>query len=198
MTLIPAISETRERYPVITQHVEDVARITLYVSDIFRLWSGVATNGATPMPVVTIDQALMSAAYVVAVMLVLPGDDWLGVRGRRLPYTDELLHDQRVQRLIAITHLVVDRAYTDPVRIEIDMRSGETFSAEAPQFRRGHMHNPMTPGEITQKFRNLTSYCIEETVASRIIDQIRDLDRVTDVTEVAAELRQNGGCPSDC
>lgn len=188
ITVLQALSEMRERFPVITEDVEDIVRVTLHVSEIFRMWSGVATDGVTPMPVVTVEQALMSAEYVVAVMLVLSENDWLGVRGRRLPYTDDWLRDERVRRLISKIDLVVDRTYVDPVRIEIRMRNGKTFSADAPRYRHGHVRDPMNTEEVIQKFRNLASYCVEDGAASRIIDAILHVERATDVASIAAEL----------
>jgi aconitate decarboxylase len=188
ITTLHAVLELRQRYPELHERPEDIQRIRLYVSDIYRRWSGVETDGRTPSRADTIEEALMSGPYVVAVMLLMVRPEWLGVLGRELPYTDSWLRDPRIRALTEKIEMVVDRTYADPVRVEVCMADRRCLTVDGPLFRKGHPQNPMTKEEVLQKFRNLASFRISEPAAEEIAGAVLHLEDVADVRELARLL----------
>lgn len=189
ITTLHAILELRQQHPELHEHPEAIQRIRLHVSNIYRRWSGLETDGRTPSRAESIEEALMSGPYVVAVMLLMERPEWLGVLGRELPYTDTWLRDPRVRALTERTEMVVDRSYADPIRVEVCLADGRCLSVDGPLFRKGHPQNPMTQDEVLQKFRNLASFRIREAVAEEISDAVLSLEDVRDVRELAVLLQ---------
>jgi 2-methylcitrate dehydratase PrpD len=188
ITTLHALLELRERHPELHERPETIQRIKLHVSNIYRRWSGVETDGLTPSRAHSVEEALMSGPYVVAVMLLMDRPEWLGVLGRELPYTDTWLRDPRIRALTERTEMVVDRSYADPVRVEVCMADGRCLTVDGPVFRKGHPQNPMTKGEVLQKFRNLASFRISADAAERIAAAVLRLDELADVRQLAGLL----------
>ena len=189
ITTLHAVLELRQRYPELHEQPENIERIRLHVSDIYRRWSGVETDGRTPSRAASIEEALMNGPYVVAVMLLMERPEWLGVLGRELPYTDKWLRDPRIPALTERTVMVVDRSYADPIRVEVYMADGRCLSVDGPVFRKGHPQNPMTREEVLGKFRNLASFRIRDAAAEELARTILCLEDLPDVRELARLLR---------
>lgn len=191
ITTLHAVMELREQYQILHQHPEMIDRISLYVSDVYRKWCGVDTDGVSLLKIDEINKAMMSGPYMVAVMLLMDKPEWLGVLGKELPYTEEWIKDPRVQELIGKTDMIVDRLYTDPIKIEIRLRDGGTFSIQAPLYRKGHPQNPMTQQEIYRKFRNLATYRVSGSKAEEIITMVERLEELKDVRTLAQMLESS-------
>jgi 2-methylcitrate dehydratase len=59
-------------------------------------------------------------------------------------------------------------------------RSGQTFRAEVA-YHRGHYKNPMTDGEVENKFRSLCADCLPAERTNELLERLWHLDAATDV-----------------
>jgi 2-methylcitrate dehydratase PrpD len=68
------------------------------------------------------------------------------------------------------------------------MRDGRTLTARVDEAK-GRRDNPLTKAELEQKFMDLATPRIGRRVATRLMELVYRLDRVSDVGELGALLR---------
>jgi 2-methylcitrate dehydratase len=64
--------------------------------------------------------------------------------------------------------------------VEVVTRSGQRYSAEVP-YHKGHYKNPMTDGEVEEKFRSLAEDLLTEEQTNTLLDRLWHLEEVTDI-----------------
>ncbi|MGE5850550.1 MAG: MmgE/PrpD family protein [Candidatus Methylomirabilota bacterium] len=111
---------------------------------------------------------------------------------------DDILHDRlrhpEVGRLSAVTRVVgdpqLDRAY--PARyasiVEVTTTDGRQLIRRV-EHAKGTMENPLTAEEIYQKFRQLATTVTSPAHAEKTADLVHRIDRLPDLTGLAAMLR---------
>jgi 2-methylcitrate dehydratase PrpD len=107
-------------------------------------------------------------------------------------YTAESLGDPRIIDLSRRIHVEVDEAIeeewqrTKPrgARVMVRLNSGETFTEVVPMLR------PMTAAEVDEKFRRLATVAISAEKTAQLLDLVRNLERVADVSSLAPLLMQ--------
>jgi hypothetical protein len=67
--------------------------------------------------------------------------------------------------------------------VTVTTRDGRSFR-KLILHRRGSPEAPLQPDEVVYKFRNVVRSCIPERRMSRILDLVRDLDRLDNTSEL--------------
>ncbi len=108
-------------------------------------------------------------------------------------FTDERIRDEAFLKLCAKIKVVKDPAldalYPEamPNRIEVRLKSGQTFSSEIV-YPKGHPKNPLTDAEVEGKFLSLVAGRIAEDRARQLLDMLWALEALDDVHEAMALL----------
>jgi len=128
------------------------------------------------------------AQYILPVGLVFGGvtiDDIL----------EDRLRHRDVARLRASTRMVADPELdggwpeTYASIVEVTTSDGRHLSARV-NHARGTMQNPLTPGEIHQKYLKLATTVTTPAHAEEIAEAVRQIDRSSDVAHLAGVLRR--------
>jgi 2-methylcitrate dehydratase PrpD len=114
-------------------------------------------------------------------------------------YREERLRDPRILDFIGRIRAHVDPeieamgpAFRHAARLKIETRDGRTLSKEILH-RRGSPENPLKPGDVEHKFRNVTRGCLSPRRIERAIELCRTLDRLPDTRELIALLAAPAG-----
>jgi 2-methylcitrate dehydratase len=78
-----------------------------------------------------------------------------------------------------------------PNRVTVTMRSGETSVREV-EFPRGHSGNPMTDGEVEEKFRRLAEGELPPRRQSELLARLWALETQADLAPLLAPFQRNG------
>jgi 2-methylcitrate dehydratase PrpD len=107
-------------------------------------------------------------------------------------YREERLRDPRILDFIGRISAYVDpeiekmgAAFRHAARVAVTARDGRKFE-KLVLHRRGSPEAPLRPDEIVYKFRQVVRSCIPEQRAARILDLVRDLDRLDSTRELVA------------
>jgi len=114
-------------------------------------------------------------------------------------YREDRLRDPRILDFIGRITARVDPeieamgpAFRHAARLGIETRDGRALSREILH-RRGSPENPLKPGDIEYKFRNVAKGCLAPRKLERVIELCRTLDRLADTRELAAILAAPAG-----
>ncbi len=134
--------------------------------------------------------ATLSIPYTAAVALVEGGV-------RLEHFTRSYLDSPRIRAVMRLVEVVIDDEIAArfpaawPCRVEILGRNG-VREVESVDSARGDPHNPMTSGEVRDKFHALTREILDRGTAERICEHVDGLERAPSVAPLAALLRQAG------
>ena len=141
-------------------------------------------NGFTGQPFVMGEtpqiDASFSIRYTVATALLRKGV-------KPAYFTDELLHDPLIHRLISRMKLVETPLATE---VEVKMKDGTTLSGRT-EFPKGDIFKtPLTHEEIRDKFRDNVAYSQTVSVpnAEKVLEMLENLDNISDVREIVQLL----------
>lgn len=105
-------------------------------------------------------------------------------------YREDRLRDPRILQFIQRISAHVDpeiekmgAAFRHAARMTVTTRDGRTFQ-KLVLHRRGSPEASMQPDEIVYKFRHVVRSCIPETRISKIVDLVRELDRLDNTQEL--------------
>jgi 2-methylcitrate dehydratase PrpD len=114
-------------------------------------------------------------------------------------YREDRLRDPRILDFIGRIAATVDPeieamgpAFRHAARVKIETRDGRTLSREILH-RRGSPENPLKPGDIEYKFRNVAKGCLAPRKLERVIELCRTLDKLTDTRELISILAAPAG-----
>ena len=123
-----------------------------------------------------------SLAYNVALALV----DGEVVRDS---FTDEHIQDQRLRDMVDRTDVRAheDRAQEDGVRIEIQLKDGESIVHEQDSIR-GNFYDPLAWDEIVTKFKDNASLAVDSATADELVELVSSIEQASSVTAVTAAM----------
>jgi 2-methylcitrate dehydratase len=104
----------------------------------------------------------------------------------RDPAVQELMRKVKVIEAPALSAMYPEGA---PGRVTIAMRSGESHVAEV-RYPKGHEKNPMTDGEIEEKFTELCAARLSAEQRKKVIGTLWQLEAMEDVRTLTAMLSQ--------
>jgi 2-methylcitrate dehydratase PrpD len=109
-------------------------------------------------------------------------------------YREDRLHDPRILDFIGRIRARVDPeieamgpAFRHAARLEVETRAGKVLSKEILH-RRGSPENPLKPGDIEHKFRNVARGCLAPRRLERVIEICQSLERQEDLRELIGIL----------
>ena len=107
-------------------------------------------------------------------------------------YTDPSVW--RDPEVLALAHRVF--VYTDPllkgakglgVRLKVTLKDGRILEKEE-KFQKGNLQNPLTPAEMTDKYRGLAASVFSPERTETVISAVRRLDELEDIRELTSLL----------
>ena len=114
-------------------------------------------------------------------------------------YREDRLRDPRILEFIRRIHASEDSgieamgpAFRHAARLKVATRDGRVLSREILH-RRGSPENPLKPGDIEFKFRNVARGCLAPRRLERVIELCKTLDRLADTRELIAILAAPAG-----
>jgi 2-methylcitrate dehydratase PrpD len=134
-------------------------------------------------------QAKFSMEFCMAILL-------LERRAGLEQYTDEVVNRPDVQAMIAKVdfgvHPEAEAAGFDKMTtiVEIEMKDGETIRGQA-DFGKGSPANPMTDGELAEKFRQCAAWGgLDKSRTDQVLVLLWKIDELPDVNELTKLLRR--------
>ena len=114
-------------------------------------------------------------------------------------YREDRLRDPRIFDFIGRISARVDPeieamgpAFRHAARVKVETRDGRVFAREILH-RRGSPENPLAPGDIEHKFRNVARGCLAPRRIERVIEICKALDRQSDTRELIGILAAPAG-----
>jgi len=114
-------------------------------------------------------------------------------------YREERLRDPRILDFIGRVEARVDPAieamgpaFRHAARVKVETRDGRALSREILH-RRGSPENPLKPGDVEYKFRNVARGVLAQARIERVIEICKTLERQADLRELIAILAAPAG-----
>ena len=108
-------------------------------------------------------------------------------------YSEKKFRDPKILGFLKKITVVEDRTlsamYPEAVanRVTVKLSTGKVVSKQI-DYHKGHPKNPMSDGEVEEKFQNLTRRILDKSRARRILDAVWNLERAKDVSKVVSIL----------
>ena len=119
-----------------------------------------------------------SVSHCVAVSLI-------DGQAEEAQFTDARVRDPRVVALSDKVHAVVDSAMpADAVTMELTLRDGRKLKKHV-EHALGSLENPLTDGQLDDKFRRLCAGILNDTQVEQLIEQCHSLMELPDVGVIA-------------
>lgn len=177
-----AIINLRKRVSLDPDDIESIHLVTNSRS----LWH--TGDPATRRRVRNKETADHSSFYIAAIALLY------GTVGPQ-HYREDLYRDARVISLMDKVTIEADDGRYKPVypgsRVEIMLTDGTRYVEEALH-PRGHYLNPMTAGDIEEKFASMADGLLSEQQRRDVIALTRELDRAADLSDLMAAVAIDG------
>jgi 2-methylcitrate dehydratase PrpD len=174
---IDAVGQLKERYRIIPSEVEKV---------LVKTAKGVKVQCGFKYEPLSVVQAQMSLQYIVAVAL-LEGKVLLEQFG------EDKMADSKILELAKRVEIVLDdeieKVYPDRYanKVEVILRSGERFETRV-DFAKGSFENPMSFGQVAEKFRSLAGKVINKDRMDTLIESVEHLEKMDDIRELTRLL----------
>lgn len=114
-------------------------------------------------------------------------------------YREERLRDPRILDFIGRINARVDpqieamgAAFRHAAKVSVTTKAGQTFTREILH-RRGSPENPLKPGDVEYKFRNIVSSCLSAPKMERVMTLTRSLHALDTTAELGAILAAASG-----
>jgi 2-methylcitrate dehydratase PrpD len=120
----------------------------------------------------SVENAKFSLAYVVAYSLVHGAP-------KIAAFTEEAIRDERVRALARTVSASVDPqlgpgARESPAIVKITLADGQSFEQRVDH-QTGSVHNPMTPAQLADKFRDCAALSVNAEIAGKILAALNAL-----------------------
>jgi 2-methylcitrate dehydratase len=108
-------------------------------------------------------------------------------------YSEKKFRDPKILDFLKKITVVEDRTlsarYPEAVanRVTVKLSTGEVVSKQVDHHK-GHPRNPMSDGEVEEKFQKLTRRILDKPRSRRILDALWNLERAKDVSKVVSIL----------
>jgi len=126
--------------------------------------------------------------YYSAAAFVLEGDAFID------QFTEEKIKDPRILSYIPKIHIEEDAdldaggpGKRHSVRVKVFLKNGRQFERKV-DYPLGNPKNPMTPGDLENKFRKLAGKVFTENKVDQLISTIDHLDQIDDVHQLSKLL----------
>jgi 2-methylcitrate dehydratase PrpD len=107
-------------------------------------------------------------------------------------FTPEFIEKREIRELMRKCRYSIAPELTKPKgifspagRVEIRLKNGETLAA-CVDLARGNPGNPLTPAELTQKFRECALSRLPEADVNTLLDDIMNLEGIKDISQLVA------------
>ena len=174
---IDAVWQLKERYRIIPSEVEKV---------LVKTAKGVKVQCGFEYEPLSVVQAQMSLQYIVAVAL-LEGKVLLEQFG------EDKMADPKILELAKRVEIVLDdeieKVYPDRYanKVEMILRSGERFETRV-DFAKGSFENPMSFGQVVEKFRSLAGKVINKDRMDPLIEKVESIEKLDDIRKLTRLL----------
>ena len=127
-----------------------------------------------------------SLPYCLAVVLLYGeiNDDYFDSRYLDNPSIQEMMQKVSIQTDPECTALFPEKRLS---RLEVTLYSGQSYRAELA-YHKGHPTNPMSDGEIAEKFISQAQIYLDSDRSNAVIDRLWNLESETDVTTLISSL----------
>jgi len=108
-------------------------------------------------------------------------------------YSEKKFRDPKILDFLKKITVVEDRTlsamYPEAVanRVTVKLSTGKVVSKQI-DYHKGHPKNPMSDGEVEEKFHKLTRRILDKSRARRILDAVWNLEKAKDVSKVVSIL----------
>jgi len=106
-------------------------------------------------------------------------------------FTDEKANQPQVQDALGKVKVIIDESIPEPgpyCPVSVELKNGTRHSYTA-KIAKGDPRNPMTEAEVMGKFRGNARLVIAEKTTEAVIDAVKRLERVDNVTTIVDLLR---------
>ncbi|HEY7316120.1 MAG TPA: MmgE/PrpD family protein [Candidatus Binatia bacterium] len=108
-------------------------------------------------------------------------------------FTEKRISDEKVLSMMRKIRLRVDReietkGWDRAARVTLALKTGERPSVLVVHFR-GTPKNPMSQSELEEKAENLTRHIVSEKKLVQLIDNVRKVERLDDISKLTRPLR---------
>ncbi|HVH15207.1 MAG TPA: MmgE/PrpD family protein [Candidatus Angelobacter sp.] len=108
-------------------------------------------------------------------------------------YSEKKFRDPKILEFLKKITVIEDKTlssmYPEAVanRVTVKLSSGRTVSKQV-EYHKGHPKNPMSDGEVEEKFQRLTRKYLGKNRARRILDVVWDLEKSRDISKVISMM----------
>ena len=108
-------------------------------------------------------------------------------------YREKKFRDPKVLEFLKKITVIEDKAlsstYPEAVanRVSVGLSSGKTVSKQV-EYHKGHPKNPMSDGEVEEKFQRLTRKYLGKNRARRILDAVWDVEKSRDISKIISMM----------
>jgi 2-methylcitrate dehydratase len=108
-------------------------------------------------------------------------------------YSEKKFRDPKILEFLKKITVIEDKTlssmYPEAVanRVTVQLSSGKTVSKQV-EYHKGHPKNPMSDGDVEEKFERLTRKYLAKNRARRILDAVWDLEKLKDISKVISMM----------
>jgi 2-methylcitrate dehydratase len=108
-------------------------------------------------------------------------------------YSEKKFRDPKILEFLKKITVIEDKTlssmYPEAVanRVTVHLSSGKTVSKQV-DYHKGHPKNPMSDGDVEEKFERLTRKYLAKNRARRILDAVWDLEKSKDISKVISMM----------
>jgi 2-methylcitrate dehydratase len=108
-------------------------------------------------------------------------------------YGEKKFRDPRILEFLKKITVIEDKTLSDMYpeavanRVTVKLSSGTVVSKQV-DYHKGHPKNPMSDGEVEEKFQRLTKKYLAKNRASKILNAVWDLEKAKDVSKVISMM----------
>jgi 2-methylcitrate dehydratase len=108
-------------------------------------------------------------------------------------YSEKKFRDPKILEFLKKITVIEDKTlssmYPEAVanRVTVQLSSGKTVSKQV-EYHKGHPKNPMSDGDVEEKFERLTRKYLAKNRARRILDAVWDLEKSKDISKVISMM----------
>jgi len=108
-------------------------------------------------------------------------------------YSEKKFRDPMILEFLKKITVIEDKALSDIYpeavanRVSVKLSSGKVVSKQV-DYHKGHPKNPMSDGEVEEKFQRLAKKYLAKNRARRILDAVWDLEKAKDISKVISMM----------
>jgi 2-methylcitrate dehydratase len=180
------LTEYHAQAPILTSlklhkqvNADDIEAVTIHTY--WFCWSEIGSDPEKWHPT-TREEADHSLPFMIAAVLIY------GQYGEHT-FTPERLRDQKIHQLADKIKIIEDAEFSKrfpkviPCKIEVKLKGGKVIT-ETLDSLPGHISNPMTDEQLSDKFRNLAGYTLPKERVERALEVLWKFDETPDLDAI--------------